>query len=172
MSLIRSALFQDPWLPLELSDMERTFRQVQRDMNRTVNSFFNAPSSSEESSSFSSPMYIPRIDYHETDQEYTILADLPGMPKENLHLEALDNKLILSGEMKNHWEDSKEENEKKGGKRVHVCERRWGKFQRTLPLPSNADTNQIKGVMENGVLSITIPKLPSTKGASRFVPIS
>jgi len=92
-----------------------------------------------------------RIDWKETPEAHVFKADVPGLKKEEVKVEVEDgNVLQISGER------SKEQEEKND--RWHRVERSSGKFLRRFRLPENAKTEQIKASMENGVLTVTVPK--------------
>ena len=78
---------------------------------------------------------------------------IPSIACLQVHVDK-DRKLIVSGERK------REEAEMDVKWRQERVERRFGAFQRKFQLPENADVNKIKGKAENGVLSITISKVP------------
>jgi HSP20 family protein len=78
-------------------------------------------------------------------------ADVPGLKKEEVKVEVEDgNVLQISGER------NKEQEEKND--KWHRVESSSGKFLRRFRLPENAKTEQIKASMENGVLTVTVPK--------------
>jgi HSP20 family protein len=97
-----------------------------------------------------SKLWRPNLDIEESDKAYKILADLPGLCKEDLKLSVEKNILTLSGERK-----SEEEKEENGSLYRERC---YGKFERSFALPENTDTEKIKADLNNGVLSLTIPK--------------
>ena len=91
-----------------------------------------------------------RSDWKETPEAHVFKADVPGL-KEDVKVEVEDgNVLQISGER------SKEQEEKND--KWHRVERSSGKFLRRFRLPENAKTEQISASMENGVLTVTVPK--------------
>ncbi|CAO2186151.1 unnamed protein product [Urochloa humidicola] len=92
-----------------------------------------------------------RIDWKETTEAHVFKADVPGLKKEEVKVEVEDgNVLQISGERN---EEQEEKND-----RWHRVERSSGKFLRRFRLPENAKMEQIKASMENGVLTVTVPK--------------
>ena len=94
-----------------------------------------------------------RIDIHDNKEskEITATFELPGLNKDDVVIDVHNNRLTVSGETK--FEKDTEENG------YVVKERRRGKFSRTLPLPTGTKPEQIKASMENGVLTVTFPKV-------------
>lgn len=93
----------------------------------------------------------PRLDVVENDSEFEIQAEMPGLRREDIAISFDDGVLTIRGEKKSE--------EERKDKNVHVSERRYGEFLRTLRLPSSIDPNAIRAVMDNGVLRIVVPKL-------------
>lgn len=93
----------------------------------------------------------PRLDVVETDTEFEIEAEMPGLHREDIEISFDDGVLTIRGE--------KKIEEERKDKNLHVSERRYGEFRRTLRLPTSVDPNGIKATMENGVLRIVAPKL-------------
>ncbi|XP_040992171.1 class I heat shock protein-like [Juglans microcarpa x Juglans regia] len=101
----------------------------------------------------------------ETPKAHLLKADLPGLEKEEVKVEVEDGRMVhISGERNLENEDKNDT--------WHRLERSNGKFLRSLRLPENAKMNEIKAVMENGVLTVTIPKEEVKKPDVRTVEIS
>lgn len=107
----------------------------------------------------------PRIDWKENPEAHVIRADLPGLNKEEVKLEIEDGRVLqISGE-------KNREHEEKNDK-WHRVERVTGKFLRRFRLPENAKMDQVKATMENGVLTIIVPKEEEKKPEVKPVQIS
>lgn len=97
-----------------------------------------------------------RIDWKETPEAHVFKADLPGVKKEEVKVEVEDGTVLqISGERSR-------ENEDKNDK-FHRVERSSGKFLRRFKLPENAKLDEVKASMENGVLTVTVPKTEEKK---------
>jgi HSP20 family protein len=125
----------------------RELNTIQSEMNRLFNSFFDSPTPS---NGASLRRWIPAMDLSESEQEFVLRADLPGLGENDVKIELEDNVLTVSGERKSEHEERKE-----GYYRV---ERASGKFSRSLTLPEGVDPEKINASFENGVLEVRIPK--------------
>ena len=101
---------------------------------------------------------MPNMDISETDKEFAITAELPGLERKDVDISLEDNVLTIRGEKKE--EISPDDKEKDKNKNVHVSERSYGVFYRVLALPMKVDPASAQATMSNGVLKITIPKPP------------
>ncbi|XP_078172558.1 18.1 kDa class I heat shock protein-like [Carex rostrata] len=121
-------------------------------------SFFSVPSDT-------SVFAMARIDWKETPEAHVFKADLPGIKKEEIKVEVEEGKVLqISGERSR-------ENEEKTDM-WHRVERSSGKFLRRFRLPENAKMDQIKAAMENGVLTVTVPKEDVKKPDVKSIEIS
>ncbi|KAK8563825.1 hypothetical protein V6N13_005948 [Hibiscus sabdariffa] len=108
----------------------------------------------------------PRIDWKETPEAHVIQADLPGIRKEQVKVEIQEGRVLqLSGERNVDKEEEKNET-------WHRVERGHGKFLRRFRLPENAKADEVKATMENGVLTLTIPKVEEKKPEVKSIEIS
>ncbi|KAL1196117.1 17.6 kDa class I heat shock protein 3 [Cardamine amara subsp. amara] len=106
-----------------------------------------------------------KVDWRETPETHVFKADLPGLKKEEVKVEVEDRNILqISGERSS-------ENEEKSDK-WHRVERSSGKFIRRFRLPENAKMEEVKACMENGVLSVTVPKEPERKPEVKSIDIS
>ncbi|KAG5557874.1 hypothetical protein RHGRI_007942 [Rhododendron griersonianum] len=106
-----------------------------------------------------------RIDWRETPDAHIIKVDLLGLDKGEMKVEIEDGRILqISGE-------SQREQEEKDDK-WHRVERIVGRFVRQFRLPENARVDQVKATMENGVLTMVIPKEQEKRPESRPIQIS
>ena len=105
--------------------------------------------------SWSKGTFIPELNVFETDKEFQITLALPGMSKDDINIGFENNTITISGERKLTEEE---------GTKYHRIESRFGKFERSLPLPNVIDEENISATYDNGVLTITVPKLKEKTG--------
>ncbi len=97
----------------------------------------------------------PLADMHETDTGLEISMELPGLKPQDIDLTLRGDALVVSGEKADHTERSE------GAYRV--SERRFGRFERSFLLPPGADRNAIEAQVADGLLKVTIGKLPGAQ---------
>jgi HSP20 family protein len=121
---------------------------IRRQMDRLLDTFF-------EREEAPAGIWAPEIDVSENSDEFVVKADIPGINEKDLSVILSGDNLIIKGERK-------EEKEEKG-KHFHRVERRYGSFQRSIPLPVAVDSDKIKAEYSNGVLEIHLPKTAEAK---------
>lgn len=107
-------------------------------------------------------MWAPSIEVKEKDNNLIICADLPGLNREDVKVEATDEGLMIQGERK------REEEQKEKG--FYRSERSYGRFYRLVPLPDEAKVENAKAQFNNGVLEITIP-ISESQRKTRQIPV-
>lgn len=95
--------------------------------------------------------FNPRIDISEDEHSLNIIAEIPGIKKDNLKITLQDNILTIEGEKKK--EDEVKE------KNYYRSERVFGSFKRCFTLPSEVDSEKVDAKFENGILNINLKKL-------------
>lgn len=97
-----------------------------------------------------SQTFEPPCDLMESDDNYQLCIDLPGLHARDVNVEVIGNTVNVWGERKT------ERKMEKGGTQYH--ERRLGAFERRLQLPENVNADKIQAHFESGVLTVTLPK--------------
>uniref|UniRef100_A0A0C9S707 TSA: Wollemia nobilis Ref_Wollemi_Transcript_10067_815 transcribed RNA sequence n=1 Tax=Wollemia nobilis TaxID=56998 RepID=A0A0C9S707_9CONI len=106
-----------------------------------------------------------QIDWKETPEAHIFKADLPGLKKEEVKVEVEEGRVLqISGERKR---DEEHKDDK-----WHRIERSRGRFLRRFRLPENAKVEEVKAAMDNGVLTVTVPKVPQPKPEVKSIEIS
>jgi HSP20 family protein len=108
---------------------------------------------------------MPRVDVVEKDSSLIVTAELPGVKKEDVHVELDDGALVIHGETRSEHEDKE-----------HDCvrmERTYGSFYRRLPLRFDVEPGQITATLKDGVLEVRIPEPSESKDRKEAeIPIS
>jgi HSP20 family protein len=101
--------------------------------------------------------WVPPVDLRESEDEYVLTAELPGLTREDVEIQLRDGVLTLSGHRP----------EANGAcEQFHRVERGHGSFSRSFQLPAPIDGDQISADLRDGVLIVTCPK--SREGARRI----
>lgn len=107
--------------------------------------------------------FKPTVSTREGEFAYHIEVDLPGVKKEDIHIDLKENQIIISGER-----SFKEERQEKD---YYKVESSYGKFQRSFALPENVDVENIEASCADGVLEVVLPKLKIETNEARKITI-
>lgn len=135
-------------------------RSLQQEVDGIFDNFFRGFNLSAVPQGFSSPeLLAPKMNIAETDKEYQLSLELPGVEEKNIDVSLSGDVLTIKAEKKSDIEE-KDTN-------YHRVERSYGTYQRALTLPQETDRDKIKADFKNGVLLVSIPKsakaVPSVK---------
>jgi HSP20 family protein len=129
----------------------RELNSLQHEVNRLFSAFFDTPGvGAGDGESGAIARWLPAMDLIETDNEFVLRADLPGLSEDDVKVELEDNVLTISGERKAEHEEREEG--------FYRLERAHGKFQRSLTLPEGVDSDNVTATFDRGVLEVRIPK--------------
>ncbi len=140
------------WKPM------RELESIKRDMERLVGDFvepfparhlFRWPRLSENDA------YYPSIELINRDNEYLVRVELPGIDKKDLDLTITDDTLTIKGEAKRSEEVKEDE--------YLLSEVTYGKFSRTITVPTEVESGKARAKANNGILEITLPKKKESK---------
>jgi HSP20 family protein len=126
----------------------RELNTIQSEMNRLFNTFFENPGTAGHGQNLR--RWIPAMDLVESEDEYVLRADLPGLSEQDVHIQFEDNVLTISGERHSEHETRKED--------LYRVERAWGSFSRSLTLPEGVDPDAVSARFDRGVLEVRVPK--------------
>lgn len=116
------------------------------DMDRFLQNFLGTSGSNEKGIS----EFRPSWDVTESENAYEIHVELPGLERDQVHIEVVDDSLVIRGE--------KQIERKSEDKRFHRVERSTGSFERMIRFPTQVDFSQVNATLEKGVLQVHIPK--------------
>ena len=95
----------------------------------------------------------PAVNVYQDKDRFTVVLELPGLKKEEIEISLHDNTLTIAGERKR--EESSEQE--------FLTERLYGKFQRSLTLPTAVDAEKVKASYKDGLLQVELPKAEEAK---------
>lgn len=134
----------DPW---------RDFGSLQDRINRLFDDTLRGTAEGDEQ--LMRGAWAPAVDIHESEEGFSVTADLPGVNKEDVKIDLKNNTLTISGEKKF---------EEKTPKENYIrIERSYGKFVRSFSMPNNIDSGKIKATFKDGTLELIIPKKEEAK---------
>jgi HSP20 family protein len=134
----------------------RELSTLQSEMNRLFSTFFDSPTSLGDGNGGSpARRWVPAMDLVETEEQFVLRADLPGLDAGDVQIEIEDGVLTVSGERREQHEI------KKDG--FYRLERQSGAFRRSLTLPRGVDASAITAGFDKGVLEVRIPKPEEAK---------
>jgi HSP20 family protein len=151
---------RDPFFDRDLFfERDPFFPKLDRFFPRNQNLFFSDYDKEIEKVSF-------QMDVSESDKQYTISADLPGLKLEDIQVSIEDDNLLcIDAERK---QDTESHDEDKKFRRKEVF---YGKYTRSMKLPNNANTDSINAKFDNGVLHLTIDKLPNNTSTKKEIKV-
>lgn len=157
--------------------IERNFWRDMRRMQRKMNQFFRYPDFHENDFDISErPMNFrrPRANCRETEDSFLIAMEIPGVSKEDISIEIVDNQLVIKAEKKQEKKEKQDPNSCDCRNDDCMCTYSYSKayagFYRTVSLPENAELDKIDAIYENGILKVKIGKRKSAK-EKKFVKV-
>jgi len=124
--------------------------RMQEEMNRFFDDFFG-----EQRRGLAEGAWLPAVDVSETNGEFVVRAELPGMNHADIDISVQDNILTLKGE--------KKQEKTAEGENFHRLERSYGSFSRSFTLPAGVKPDDIKASFKDGVLEVAMPKAEEAK---------
>ncbi|MFN7627637.1 MAG: Hsp20/alpha crystallin family protein [Pirellula sp.] len=152
--------------PFQIRQLPTALQDFASEMENIVDQVFNNGCSSgscneSQCESNGESQYRPSVDVYESEAEYHLLVDIPGVALENLKLEVIEDRLHVQG--------TRGVVSLGDGVVMHRGETPQGKFSRSVRLPKQVDVERIGAALKNGVLHVTVPKVP--KPTSRQIEI-
>jgi HSP20 family protein len=135
--------------PSDLSAALDRLANMRAEMDRV----FELPFGSSSRSPAPLSRWNPAVDVYQDRNQFTVVAELPGLKKEEIEISLHDDTLIISGERKR--EESSEQE--------FLTERSYGKFQRSFILPTAVDAEKVKASYKDGLLQVVLPKAEEAK---------
>lgn len=142
-------------LPSFFDNPEKHFISLREAVNRLFDESFLTPFDSFNFISDKSFAAFPKADLVETDKEFKVVAEVPGVKAEDVSVDVDEKEVVISGRI------SQEEEEK--DKKYYRLERRYGEFSRSFALPDKIEVDKVSAEMKDGVLTVVLPKVKTTK---------
>jgi len=107
--------------------------------------------------------FMPRVDVKEDDKEINVTAELPGMDEKDIDVTFSGDSLTIKGEKQEETEDK--------GKDYYRTERRYGSFQRVIPISTEVDESKAEADFKKGILKIRLPKTVEAQKSRKKIEI-
>ena len=148
MNIVRYRHYPQSDLSAALDRLTNMRAEMDRVFESTIGSFSRSPA----------PLsrWNPAVNVYQDKDQFTVVVELPGFKKEEIEISLHDDTLTISGERKR--EESSEQE--------FLTERSYGKFQRSLTLPSAVDAEAVKANYKNDLLQVVLPKAEQTAAVS------
>lgn len=131
------------------------FESLHHELNNFLRDTMLAPMFSNPLTLKKEAVWRPSIEVKQTEHEYKVKVQLPGVKKEDIDVE-LDNEFMtVTAEIE---EEKEKKEEKEKNEKYHTCEFRYGKYKRTISFDQPIKQDEAKAEYKNGVLKIIIPK--------------
>ena len=124
-------------------------------LQRQLNRLFDDALMPDSWGDFGNLAKVPAAELSETEDEFHLKLEIPGMEAKDLDIEVTVDQVSISGERK---EESL--SEEKG---VTRSEFRYGKFSRVIPLPTRIQNTNVTAEYKDGILNLTLPKAEEEK---------
>ncbi|MDP9083900.1 MAG: Hsp20/alpha crystallin family protein [Pseudomonadota bacterium] len=145
--------------PATRSDSLHPVMSLHREMNRLFDDVFRG---FDDSRLFSARSGWPSVDVEETDKEYRVTAELPGLEERDVEVLLQDGLLTVRGEKKLEAEN----------RNRTYSERFYGRFERQITLDRDVDDSAVSATFKSGILTVTVPKSARAVERSKRIPIN
>ena len=145
MQIVRYRQYPQSDLSAALDRLTNMRAEMDRVFESTVGSFSGSPA----------PLsrWNPPVNVYQDKDRFTVVVELPGLKKEQIEISLHDDTLTIAGERKREASSEQE----------FLTERLYGKFQRSLTLPTAVDAEKVKASYEDGLLQVVLPKAEEAK---------
>ena len=140
---------------LILREPELYFDSIHNELNNFLRDTVLHPAFSHQLSMKKVSTWRPAVEIKQTDNEYKVKVQLPGVKKEDIDIELDNDFMTITAEIE---EEKEEKEQKEKNARYHTCEFRYGKYKRTISFDQPIKIDDTVADYKNGVLVITLPK--------------
>jgi HSP20 family protein len=145
MHIVRYRHYPQSDLSAALDRLTNMRAEMDRVFESTVGSFSRSPASLSR--------WNPAVNVYQDKDRFTVVVELPGLKKEEIEISLHDDTLTIAGERKREESSAQE----------FLTERLYGKFQRSLTLPTAVDAEKVKANYKDGLLQVVLPKAEEAK---------
>lgn len=132
-------------------------------LQQEVNELFQRLSAIDRSDRLPGTEWSPAVDVFESSDRLVVVAEVPGLPPESLHVAFRERELVLSGERRAR---------RAGPGASFLClERPHGRFERRVPLDVPVDVTRARATLKGGLLTVTLPRLRERRGLETAIPV-
>lgn len=129
------------------NDMVQSIREMPEEFDKALTEYTSNP-------------VKPAMDVMEEEENIIVKTDLPGVNREDIKIDLTEDTLTIQAQFEEEVEEEGEEEGEEGGVvKFHRKERRYGSASRTMVLPAKVKMDEVNAKFDNGVLTITMPKL-------------
>ena len=149
------------WVDRMSEEMDRVFDRISRDFGFPRRSWLSG------GGLLGSPtrerLWAPRVEAFQKADRFIVRAELPGLKKDDVHVELTDDVLTIHGERREEHEEEREG--------YYHSERQYGRFQRAIPLPEGVIGESAEASFRDGVLEVRMQAAPSEANRGRRLEI-
>ncbi|MEF8873287.1 MAG: Hsp20/alpha crystallin family protein [Candidatus Thermoplasmatota archaeon] len=155
----RLAERKEDWFFSPFREMDSIFE----DLDRTLDRFFGRPVEGRTSSRMMPQARTPVTDLRDLGDKYRVEAEMPGLDKDDIEIEVRKDGMVIEAEKEKEIEEE--------GEDYLRSERGYRSFYRKLPLPDEVNVDEVGANLENGILTIDLPKKEPEEKEGRKIEI-
>lgn len=150
--------------PIRRRQITEPIRKFRDEVDEMVDRFFKEPFLDSALSPFGKDSFTPACNIEEENNQYKIVAEMPGVDPEDVEIEIDEYAISIKGEREEKVTTEDDDTQ------MHMVEHSYGSFHRSFTLPENIDPERISADYKNGILTITLPKIEEDNH-KRTIPI-
>ncbi|KTC90274.1 Hsp20/alpha crystallin family protein [Fluoribacter dumoffii] len=149
--------------PLSMEHSQHPFLSLQQEVDRAFHDFYDMFASNKNWEQFEKLNLLPSMDVVEDKDHITIQMEMPGMDEKDINVSFTGSMLTITGE--------KSTSKKNDNKKYLSREISYGKYERSISLPSTVDIDKAKATFKKGMLWVELPKKAEAKGKSKDIKV-
>lgn len=153
---------------LILREPDLYFDSIHNELNNFLRDTIINPAFSHQLSMKKISTWRPAIEIKQSDKDYKVKVQLPGVNKDDIEVELDNDFMTISAKIE---EEKEEKDQDEKNMKYHTCEFRYGKYKRTISFDQAIRSEDAKAVYKNGILTITLPKQKTEQAKTRKLEI-